>query len=133
MDVEKAREQLQDVDSILRANREFMLPTLMRDVHSRVSEALRALDGEGGEEWFAWRPEPTSWMVSDAQPLADNVIAHGLSERDARRIARLPALERAARDAIDSCPPGKTMWDSEVTHTLARIINSFRAELKDED
>jgi len=106
----------------------------------RAEAALAVLDGEGEEEWTAYRRERgmltpgPDWAVRDS---SGRVICSMLDEPTVRRVARLPKLERAARrvDAADryliAAGDGMPHPQSGKGELIA-AINDLRAALNDE-
>lgn len=91
MDVEKARELMREI---------------VRDSHGvprhLAGRALRALDGDEAEEWTVHRFNLVGvreyWAVLSGNK---TIVTNIEDEATARRIARLPALERAAQPFSD--------------------------------
>ena len=102
---------------------------LLADLAEAIAEqpALAALDGEREEEWRAVTQLGDEWRVQD-----DNTaqfIAHGLTRAHARRIARLPRLERAAREVLRSADADADV-NGNAKVLFTRLI-TLRAALSD--
>ena len=126
MDVEKAREHMRTIMQACEGGTNYA--SVMK---RHADEALRALDGEGVEEWTVTRWSQDEWLVQGHDQHSDTLgpctLARCSTEATARRIARLPALERAAQAVVARpLPPTATGAECEA-------FSSLRAALETED
>lgn len=128
-DIEKARELLR---GILRDNYKAAFNLTVDRV---VGEALRTLDGDGAGEWTV-RGSGRSphhlgadWDVLDGQ---GRMVATCRHEATARRIARLPAMERAAHPFVSLASYHERDADESTVPVSLRSIRAMAAALNPE-
>lgn len=140
MDVEKAREQLQDAKAVLRANTPYLTMCAADDIQNRIDSALLALDDAMVDEWAAERMVSTRdrWNVVAGTSPNLRLILHAIDERTACRVAddhnRLGRLEKAARAILDfnpeTLPTGE--WICLSGGKPLALFNNLRAALTQE-